>query len=459
MIEAAFWRKLMDAGLFYAQLRSAYHSQMKPLLGYRPAVVLFAALVALVQGICAQTQSPVTQELIWRAPGNEIRSPQFSPDGNFVVLVTRAYQPDGGDAESLPDSFFKTLEAHAKADPRFADPVIKMISLAGKVVCEARYGWNPSVSRDHKRLVFSEQVKPITGFRELASPQAGNGIRMYDCETNQLTKIADPETGYLDTPFFSPDGGSIVYTENEAVNGAYGGSVGIAQFDLQQNRTITLVKKETVAAVPCPPVDSEQPGHEAFKCSKVKNSTQSFPRIVFQTAPVGTDVFALLGLPVPSAGDMYLAQNYEMELVSVLHGAQTLVPLGRRSMESDDDISFQPVSVDKVLIFSKYWKLFSVATGKPLADIGPRNIYLKSVYSPDLKYYLRAEAAEPGQDPDHFVLYRTADGKRLQSLRKMASVYEAVWSLESNRFAVAGVPMTGADAMHHVEELVIYSFR
>lgn len=426
---------------------------------YRPALTLFAASMALVQGTHAQTHTPVTRELVWSAPGSEIRSPQFSPDGNFVVLVTRAYWPDGGDAEGLPDSFFKSLEAHKKADPRFADPVIKMISLAGKVVCEAKYGWNPSVSRDDARVVFSEQVKPITGYRELATTQAGNGIRMYDCESNQLTKIADPETGYLDVPFFSPDGGSIIYTENEAVNGAYGGSVGIAQFDLQQKRGITLVKKETVAAVPCPPASSKQSGSEAFKCSEGKNLTQSFPRIVFHTGPVGSDVVALVGTPVPSAGDMYLAQNYDMELVSVLHGTQAPVALGRRSMEDNDDASFQPGSGDRVLIFSKYWKLFSAATGKPLADIGPRNTNLKSLYSPDIRYFLRAEAAEPGQDPNHFVLYRTADGKRLQSLGKMASVYEAVWSLESNRFAIVGVPMTGASPVHHVEELVIYSVR
>jgi hypothetical protein len=422
-------------------------------------MMLFGTLVVLVHGIRAQSQATVTRELIWSAPGNEILSPQFSPDGNFVVLVTRVYWPDGGDAEGLPDSFLKSLEAHANADPRFADPVIKLVSLSGKVACEARYGWNPSVSSDDKRLIFSEQVRPITGLRELASPQAGNGIRMYDCETRQLTKIADPQSGYLDMPFFSPSGDSIVFTENEAVNGAYGGSVGVAQFDFQQKRTITLVKQETVAAVPCPPAGPQQSNLEAFKCSEAKNSTQNFPRIVFQTAPVGSDVLALLGLPVPSVGDIYLAQNYEMELVSALHGARTLVSLGRRSVESDDDTAFQPASDDRVLIFSKYWKLFSAATGDPLADIGPRNTKLQSVYSPDLKYYLCAEPEEPGQDPNHFVLYRTADGKPMQRLSKMASVHGAVWSPESNRFAIVGTPTTGFNATHHMEELVIYSVR
>ena len=391
---------------------------------------------------------------MWSRPGDQILTPGFSSDGNFVVLVTRAYWPDGADAEGLPDSFFKRLAARAKADPRFADPVVRVIALSGKEICEVKYGWNPSLSQDDKRLVFSEQVKPITGFRELASPQAGNGIRMFDCETKGLTKIADPDTGYLDAPFFSPDGGSIVYTENEAVNGAFGGSVGIARFDLQQNREITLVKKEMVAGVPCPPAGSKQSGREAFMCSQVKNLTSSFPLIVFHIAPVGSDVVALLGMPIPSAGDMYLAQNYDMNLVSVLPGQRTILPLGKRSMESDDNTTFQAVSGGRVLVFSQYWKLFSLATGGVLTDVGPRNTKLKSIYSPDLKYYL---CGEPDGDPDHFVLYRTADGKKVESLPPMALAYDAVWNPESNRFAIVGVPADGASAMNHREELIVYS--
>jgi hypothetical protein len=107
-----------------------------------------------------------------------------------------------------------------------------------------------------------------------------------------------------------------------------------------------------------------------------------------------------------------------------------------------------------VLIFSRYWKLFSLTTGEVLADVGPMNTKLKSIYSPDLKYYL---CAEPNGEPNHFVLYRTADGKKVESLPKMAITYEAVWSLESNRFATVGVPLAGASALNHREELVVYS--
>jgi hypothetical protein len=410
-------------------------------------------LVVVARRTNGQSQPLVRRELVWSQPGDQIQTPGFSPDGKFLVLVTRAYWPDGADAEGLPASYFEKLSARAKANPRFADPVVKVIDLAGKVVCEAQYGWNPSLSMDDKHVVFSEQVKPITGFRELASPQAGNGIRMFDCETKKLTTIADPKTGYLDSPFFTSDGGSIVYTENEAVNGAFGGSVGIARFDLQQNREIALVNKEMVASVPCPPANTRQSGLEAFKCSQVKDLTSSFPQIVFHAAPDGSDVLALLGRPIPLAGDMYLAQNYDMNLVSVLPERRTILPLGKRSMESYDNTTFQAVSGGRVLIFAQYWKLFSLATREVLADVGPKNTKLKSIYSPDLKYYL---CAEPDGEPNHFVLYRTADGKRVASLPKMALVYDGVWSPESNRFAIVGVPVTGASAINHREELVVY---
>lgn len=261
----------------YGRPGSAYSLRVRPIIQYSSAVLFFVVFLIAVQKTRAQSQAAANRELVWPAPGQEILTPQFSPDGNFVTLVTRGYVPDGADAEGLPDSFFKTLETKEKSNPRFADPVSKVIDLHGNVTCEVRYGWNPSVSRDDRRLVFSEQVKPITGFRALASPMDGNGIRMYDCGTKTTVKIADPRTCYLDTPFFSPDGESIVYTDNEAVNGAFGGSVGIAQFDLRQNKEITLVGKKTWPLSPARPPVLRSP---AWKRSIVRRRTsrEAFPK-------------------------------------------------------------------------------------------------------------------------------------------------------------------------------------
>jgi hypothetical protein len=392
------------------------------------ALVAVTLLLALPQGTKSQMQPRLEQELVWSTTGKEILAPQFSVDGKLIVLATRGYVPDGAEAEGLPDSFFKKLEAKEKANPRFADPVIKVVNLKGEVVCEVRYGWNPSLSRDGKRVVFSEQVKPITGYRALASPMAGNAIRMYDCETKQITKIADPQLGYLDTPFFSPDGRSIIYTENAAVNGAYGGAVGIARYDLDQNRALDLVSKKEV--------------------------TSGFPQIVYRVSPVGNEVVALLGMPIPASGDMYMAKDYDMSLISIFPLRKTILPLGKRSADSWDETNFQPVTDERILIYSKYWKLFSLLTGGLMSNPGPRNTKRESIYSRDLKYYL---CAEPEGEPNHLVLYRTSDGKRLEILPKMALTYEASWSPDSKEFVIIGVPMVGASPVHHIEQMIVYS--
>ena len=407
-----------------------------------------------------QTDLTAKRELVWPQAGREIRTPAFSPDGKFVVLVTKNYWPDGEDAEGLPDSFFRALEARAKSDPRFADPEIKVLDLTGKEVCETRYGWSPQLSPDDRYVLFSEQVKPITGLRELAETMAGNGIRLFDCESKQLTRIADPEHGYLDAPFFAPDGSSIYYTENEAVNGAFGGVVGLARFDPQQNRSVAALNRRiNVPAAPCPPPGSGQPEREAFLCSQIPNLTSSFPQIVFQAGLAGKAAIALVGLPVPAVGDMYLAKNYDMRLVSLEPEEKTILNPGLRSFESEDGTRFQSVGGARALLFFGQWKLYSLETGNQLPDPGPKNANRESLYSPDLRYYLVAETSKPGQDPDHFVLYRTADGKRVESLRRMARVFEAVWSPEASRFAFVGVPLDGASARHHAEELTVYSVR
>jgi hypothetical protein len=409
-----------------------------------------------VPALSGPSQVTVTRVLTWPAAGQEILSPQFSPDGDFIALVTRSYIPDGGDAEGLPRSFFQAIEKQEKANPRFADPVIKVIDLHGNITCTAKYGWNPSLAPDNEHLVFAEQVKPITGFRELASPMAGNGIRMYSCATRQTVNVADPRTGYLDRPIFSLDGSSIVYTMNEAVNGAYGGAVGIARFDLRQHRPVTLLDKHIVPAVPCPPTGSQ--GTTPGICSHPEWLSRSFSGIVYGISSAGNEVIALIGRPIPALGDIYLARRYDRSLVSVFPAQRTILSLG--PMSGLDPTALQAVSNERVMVFSKYWKLFSTSSGQPLPDVGPKNSELNSSYSPDLKYYLRAEAVKPDQDLFHFVLYRKSDGEKLASLPRMTAPYAAVWSPQANRFAIIGIAPTGASAArHHVEELLIYSIR
>src|SRR5258705_457010 len=141
---------------------------MKTLIRSRSALILLA-LAASTPGIAhGQSSFHVKRDFNWSRPGNEITTPQFSMDGNLIVLVTRVHLPDGGEAEGLPESSFKALEERQKREPRFADPIIELIDLKGKTVCEASYGWNPSISPDNKSHVYSRQRNPITGLRMLA---------------------------------------------------------------------------------------------------------------------------------------------------------------------------------------------------------------------------------------------------------------------------------------------------
>lgn len=395
------------------------------------------------------------KELTWSLSGNEIRTPQFSVDGNFIVVVSRVHVADGGEAEGLPESYFSALKERQRKDPRFADPIIKLLDLHGKTVCEVSYGWSPSISLDNKSLVYSRQKKAITGLRELAETQAGNDIQLFDCEKKQARLIAEPDTGYLDNPFFFPDGNQIVYSENEAVNGASGGPVGIGRFDLQKDHKSTLLSKKTFPAIPCPPTASGKETRDSFMCSQTGNPTSSFPQLLLQVAPADNQLVVLLGIPIPSPGDTYVASTYDINLVSLVPETNEILSMGKMDMASPDEPTFQSVSDRRLVIFSQYWKLFSLSTGKWLTEVGPRNTRRRSVYSPDLKYYL---TVEPSDDPYHFVLYQTTDGKKLATLPKTvnADALDAVWSRDSKRFAIVGVSNGSTDSTYR-EELIVYS--
>jgi hypothetical protein len=187
-------------------------------------------------------------------------------------------------------------------------------------------------------------------------------------------------------------------------------------------------------------------------CSQEGNLTSSFFQLVLQFAPAGNELVVLLGTPIPSPGDTYLAEHYDINLVSALPEKKKILPIGREEMANNLGNSFQVASDGRILVFSHYWRPFSVTEGKWLPDLGPRNIRRASIYSTDLKYYV---TVEPGDPPNHFVLYQTASGKKLHIFPKMITALDAVWSRDSKRLAIVGVPMNvGAG---YREELAVYS--
>ena len=63
-------------------------------------LLLFWGVLVSVQSASGQSQVTLRKELLWAASGQEILTPQLSPDGDFITLVTRGYVPDG-----VPDLF------------------------------------------------------------------------------------------------------------------------------------------------------------------------------------------------------------------------------------------------------------------------------------------------------------------------------------------------------------------
>jgi hypothetical protein len=421
-----------------------------------PLALLCLATAVYPGRVRCQAVFPVKRDLVWSQPGNEIDSVKFSSDGNFIVLVNRVNWPDGEDAESVPETFFKGLEEQKKEDPRFADPIVRLIDLSGKTFCAVSYGWNPDVSRDNKSLVYSRQKNPISGLRLLAETQAGNDIQLFDCEKKQGQTIAEPDSGYLDNPVFLDDGNSIIFTENEGVNGAYAGTVAFDRFDLKQNQKNVVLPKMSVPAVPCPRPGPGESAHDFIICSQASNRTASFYQLVLQQDSTSRSLVAVLAAPIPSLPDFWMASNYDVRLVSLVPKMKEILSFGKKGMGDLNSATFQLASDQNALIFSDHWRVFSLDQARFVPDIGPRNTRRRSVYSPDLKFYLSAEPA--GDDPDHFVLYRAADGAKLVTFRKMARVNEAVWNHSSSRFALVGLRPRAPGSAYR-EELFVYSIR
>src|SRR5260221_337341 len=425
---------------------------IKSLFGACIGVLSLIAVSATANG---QVSTSLKKELVWSLPESEIASPQFSPDGNFIVLVSRVHWPDGEEAESLPETLFNKLDARKHREPRFADPIIRLIDLKGNPVCEVRYGTNPNITADNKSIVFSRQRKPITGLRPLAATLAGNDIQLFDCEKKEARTIAEPQTGYFDNPIFLSDGQSIAYTVNEAVNGEMGGAVGVEQVDVSGARKESLLAKEAAPAVRCPTAGiTKMTDFQSMMCSQTTKLSSSFPTLVLNVSVAGDQLLVLQAKPIPSAGDMYLASRYQLSLVRVFPKRDEVFSMGQGDMNKAWDASLQPISDGEVMIFAEYWKPFSLETRDWLPQTALRNANPRSIYSPNGKYYLAVEPVK--EEASHFGLYRAVDGHKLFTSATMANIFDVAWNRDSTRFAIVAAPK-GYSGSAYRNVLAVYS--
>jgi len=170
----------------------------------------------------------------WSNPKHSIFNPTFSHSGHELAFVQQLHIPDGHEAEEREGVAQQRL-ARVATQQRLADPVVSLLKLSSKQVLRVDYGWNPSFSPDDNLLVYSFQQVPLSGKRVLAETLAGNFIKLYRRNTKQYQTLAVPVNGFLLEPIFV-SAATLYYKIGAAVNGAFGGAVGLRQYNLLSKR-------------------------------------------------------------------------------------------------------------------------------------------------------------------------------------------------------------------------------
>src|SRR5262249_15817436 len=153
----------------------------------------------------------------------------------------------------------------------------------------------------------------------------------------------------------------IVYSINQATNGAFGGPVGLEQFTISNGQRKNLVANESVSAVPCPS-DRGKGFQGGMGSSTSIHLTTTFPPLLFRIEHDANEVFVPLGTPMPKTGDMYLASNYDLRLLAISDQTQLIQSFGKQEMTDLSDFNFQAESDGRLMICKEHWDSFSLAS-------------------------------------------------------------------------------------------------
>lgn len=197
------------------------------------------ASLALVFVFWAPKPGPVlVKDLSWSNPKHSIFNPTFSHSGRELAFVQQLHIPDGHEAEER-ESVAQSRLAKIATNKRLADPIVSLLTLGSERVLQIDYGWNPAFSPNDRLLAYAFQQVPISGKRVLAQTLAGNPLRLYNRDTKKQKTIAVPTTGFLLEPAFA-NSSTLYYKMGAATNGAFGGAVGLRQYDLLSKRDSML---------------------------------------------------------------------------------------------------------------------------------------------------------------------------------------------------------------------------
>jgi hypothetical protein len=197
--------------------------------------------VLLASGLAFSLPKPsptLEQDFSWSNPRHSIFNPTFSHSGRELAFVQQFHIPDGHESEER-EGVAQSRLAKIATNKRLADPIVSLLTLGNKQALQLDYGWNPAFSLDDKLLAYTFQKTPISGKRVLAQTLAGNPLKLYHRDTKKRETVASPATGFLLEPTFV-NSATLYYKVGAATNGAYGGAVGLRQYNLLSKRDSVL---------------------------------------------------------------------------------------------------------------------------------------------------------------------------------------------------------------------------
>jgi dipeptidyl aminopeptidase/acylaminoacyl peptidase len=338
----------------------------------------------------------------WQEPNVEIYQPSFSADGKEIVLVRKRHIPDYAEAEGLSEAELKKRTAPIDENMRYADPEIVILKIGDPKAKYVDWGWSPVFSPDGSNIVYAFQEKAISRFRILAESMAGNDIRIYNRADTTSRVLAEPKSGYLDEPIFSPDGTKIIYSFCDATNGAYGGSVGLGEVSLDGAQSKVLLE---------PAKD-----FDLF-------------RLVSSPRYIGGRLLAIRSQPL--AGGVHLADGYRSELLDVGSPAKPLYTwTGTDPFSEGRD--FAGTSLENLKVYDEKWRPVSGKAESSKEGVTPP----AGTFSPDGRFL--DVVSDKGID-----IVERATGKTLHQIEIPGGIQGLAWSPDSRRFAIVETQKDG----------------
>jgi hypothetical protein len=288
----------------------------------------------------------------------EIHSPKLSPDNKWLVFTRKLYSPDGAACYNYSEKELEQFRKRSKENPRIEDPEVVLVNMADKSVRFIDYGWGPVFSPDQKSILYARQTTPASGSRLVAAAFAGNEIQAYDLALEKFATVARPSAGSLSNPAFT-DKGAVLCALTDAVNGAWGGNIGVGMADPE-----TGWRKEVYA-----PLEDHGLYHLVHKFAM-------------------RDGVGLVLRARPLSAGVYMADTYAIELVDAEKGT-VLHTWGEHKLSREmlDEVDFRICPSGGLEVYDGEWK--APAPGEAAESQGQEPKASGGLSSPDCAYVAR----------------------------------------------------------------------